>query len=263
MSKTTLENLLDMLERSNSKKKTPEKTMETQPPSPEPPSPQPPSPETPGALTLRVVNEKLESFGQQLGALLVSVQQLHGKVNKLGMWTNDRESIQGLEDEPVPALATHVVDYETEDTAPDEPEEPDEPEKTEEPDETNETDEIDEPVSAPPVDPPLASPPITPSRRALAGHIPGRKSVCMLHSDALADLLLLEEVASAPEPVPASPVLAVLESTPELDAPDEDRAIDTDTDTDTHATAVADAMNLEESYIIRIREEAELAQQTE
>jgi len=64
-------------------------------------------------------------------------------------------------------------------------------------------------------------------------------------------------------PAPASPVRATLEPTPELDAPDEDRATEIDTDTDTHATAVADAMNLEESYIIRIREEAELAEQTE
>jgi hypothetical protein len=268
MSKTTLENLLDMLERSNSKKKTPEKAPEIQPPSPEPPSP-----ESPGALTISVVNEKLEIFGQQLGALLASVQQLHEKVNGLGMWTNDRGTKLRDEDEPAPALAAHVVDYETEDTAPNEPEEPEEPE------ELDETDETDEPVSAPPVDPPLASPPISPSCRALAGHIQGRKSVCMLHSDALADLLLRDETASAPKPeadselvpesspapapAPASPVRATLEPTPELDAPVEDRATEIDTDTDTHATAVADAMNLEESYIIRIREEAELAEQTD
>jgi hypothetical protein len=100
--------------------------------------------------------------------------------------------------------------------------------------------------------------PVSPSRR-IPGSIQGRKSVCMLPSDALADFLLQdppppspETADPAPEPTPEPPGLEVPESTPEPDAPV------TDTDTDTHATAVVDAMSLEESYIIRIREEAEL-----
>ena len=117
MSKTTLENLLEMLERSNSKKKTTEKatekatenaaektegkTEESQTLSSEQSSP----------LTLYAVNDKLEGFGQQIGALLASVQKLHEKVDVLGTHTHTHAS-----DAEQPAPDDHTVRYETDDT---------------------------------------------------------------------------------------------------------------------------------------------------
>ena len=307
MSKTTLENLLEMLERSNSKKKTvdktADKTAETQTLSVEPSSP-----ETPGTLTLGAVNDKLEGFGQQIGALLASVQQLHEKVDVLGKQTHASDADQPERE--------HTVRYETDDVeaagVPDE-QDPDEPDESDEqePDETDEQepdeqepDEPDEQDSVVPYKPPpvqtewqvltepapesasesapepapatpvSASPLASASPRVLIGRIPGRKSVCMLSPDCLVDLLPVAEVYSAPDSVPASPISepeslvladpAVLEVTPEHDAPAS--VLEThaeETDTYTNATDVAVDMNREESYIVRIRDEAELLAQIE
>lgn len=281
MSKTTLENLLDMLERSNSKKKTADKPVEKS-------TIEPTSPETPGALTLSAVNDKLESFGQQIGALLASVQQLHAKVDVLGTHTHTHE---------------HAVLYETNDTEshaePNEPVPeavpeafPDEPDAPDEPDETDTVpDEVPCKVHSAPSS--ARSSLSSCSPRVIAGHIRGRKSLCMLPSDTLPDFMLCAPASpgaavlgtmleldapvpleisleTTPEPAPELETELETELEPELetelDAPSPAEAVlepAGDTDTDTHATAVADAMSLEESYIIRIREEAELAEQAE
>lgn len=338
MSKTTLENLLDMLERSNSKKKTTEKTMEksTKTSTDPPHSTEPTSPETPGALTLSAVNDKLESFGQQIDALLASVEKLHEKVDVLGADT------QAGAAEPAPDTDSMMPysSYETEDTdkgdagapnEPDEPGEPGEPGEQEEPGEPGEQDEPGEPgepdepdgpgqpakpdeqddsvarnphepaAPAPHKSPPVqnewnvppepeqtvasvrassvcaSSPLAAGSPRVLAGRIQGRKSVCMLSPDCLADLLPAgkylspDSVPASPVPEPEAPALAVPvvhEVATEHHAPE--TVLETHAEepvtynaTDLNADDVPVDMHREESYIVRIRDEAEFLAQRE
>ena len=320
MSKTTLENLLDMLERNNPKKNKTEPEQRA---------------EVHDTTTPCVVTEKLESIEQRMGTVVSSIQHLHEKIHEIGrrmsqsikhefpkkLTENERDPTPEPEPKSEPEPQPEPKPKPKPEPEPEPQPEPEpEPEPDPEPDpepepEHNEvadnvesdTDTVEyeittddatlqpdnnalsepvEPVeqvaaeaelAAPSAEAEIAAPAAdctTPPAtkvasprvpRVLNRRIPGRRSLCMMQTDDLADVFAAMSPSTDATDSPSSPFSQAspfLVHTPvDLPAPVTAPQTQTDdTDTNTNTSEITADVCPEESYIIRIRDEAELQQ---